>query len=134
MDYEELLKKAQALIPRDVKESERFSIPEVELTLSGRLTVIKNFNQIANILRRDPHHLMKFLLKELAIPGKIEENKLILQKAFEKEELDKLIRKYCDEFVFCKECKKADTNLIKRNNLMFLKCEACGAERSVKKI
>lgn len=132
--YEEMLKKALEKIPPVVENSERFKIPEAEVTYSGKLTIIKNFNQIASILRRDPNHLAKFLFKELAIPGKIEENKLILQKTFTKEKIDEKIREYCNLYIYCNECLKPDTKLFKKGNIFFIKCEACGAERSVPKV
>ncbi|MEM7816599.1 MAG: translation initiation factor IF-2 subunit beta [Candidatus Aenigmatarchaeota archaeon] len=134
LTYEEMLKKAIERLPPDVESSERFKIPESEVTYSGKLTIIKNFNQIANILRRDPNHLAKFLFKELAIPGKIEENKLILQKIFTKEKIDEKIREYCKIYIFCNECGKPDTKLLKKDNIYFIKCEACGAERSVPRV
>lgn len=134
MQYEEMLKKALESLPSVVQNSERFKIPEAEVTYSGKLTIVKNFNQIASILRRDINHLAKFLFKELAIPGKVEENKLILQKIFTKEKVDEKIREYCNFYIFCNECQKPDTKLLKRGNLYFIKCEACGAERSVPKL
>ncbi|MEM5771227.1 MAG: translation initiation factor IF-2 subunit beta [Candidatus Aenigmatarchaeota archaeon] len=132
--YEEMLKKAIEKLPSVVENSDRFKIPESEVTYSGKLTIIKNFNQIVNILRRDPNHLAKFLFKELAIPGKIEENKLILQKIFTKEKIDEKIREYCKIYIFCNECGKPDTKLFKKGNIYFIKCEACGAERSVPRV
>jgi len=134
MSYEEMLKRARKEMPQEGDSSERFKIPEAEITYSGKFTIIKNFSQICDILRRDPQHVAKFLFKELAIPGKIEENKLILQKNFDKGKIDEKIREYCKEYIFCKECGKGDTSLKKMNNIFYLKCEACGAERSVKKI
>ena len=132
--YEEMLKKAKEMMPEIPSYNERFRIPEAEITYSGKLTIIKNFGQIADLLRRDHNHLAKFLFKELAIPGKIEENKLILQKNFTKEKIDEKIKEYCNEYVFCRECSKPDTTLFKKNNIYYMKCEACGAERSVAKV
>ncbi len=133
MDYEYLLERAESKMPK-VKKHERFETPEPVVTISGKLTIIQNFVQIANTIRRDPKHIARYFFKELAIPGKIEGNKLILQRVFRKEEIKRALKNYYNEFLFCKECGKPDTKLIKRNKLWFLKCEACGAERSVRKI
>lgn len=133
MDYEELLKRAKSKV-RAPSESERFSIPSADVSASGKLTIIKNLQEISSMLRRDQKHIAKFIFKELAIPGTIEEGKLILQRSFDKDAIDKAIRLYCNEFLYCRECGKPDTKLEKRDNITFLKCEACGAERSVKKI
>ena len=35
------------------------------------------------------------------------------------------------EFVYCKECGKPDTKLIKDERKYYIKCEACGAKRYV---
>jgi len=134
MSYEEMLKKAKENISQESSFCDRFKISEAEITYSGKFTIIKNFSQICDSLRRDPNSVAKFLFKELAIPGKIEENKLILQKNFDKEKINEKIREYCKEYIFCKECGKGDTTLKKVNRIFYLKCEACGAERSVKKI
>lgn len=133
MDYNQLLERAVTKLPK-TKKHERFEIPEPIVTLSGKFTVIQNFVQISSAIRRDPKHLARYFFKELAIPGKLEGNKLILQQVFRKEEIEKTLKSYCDEFLYCKECKKPDTALIKRNKITFMKCEACGAERSVRKV
>lgn len=133
MNYETLLNRAYEKLPK-VERQERFEIPEPIVTLSGKFTVIQNFVQIANTIRRDPKHMARYFFKELAIPGKLEGNKLILQRAFRKEEIEKTLASYCEEFLYCKECRRPDTKLVKRNKLVFMKCEACGAERSVRKI
>ncbi len=133
MNYEEMLKRAYEKLPKREK-TERFEIPEPIVTLSGKFTIIQNFVQIANQIRRDPKHMAKFFFRELAIPGKLEGNKLILQRVCTKKEIETTFKDYYEEFLFCRECGKPDTRLIKRGNLWFLKCEACGAERGVRKI
>ena len=133
MNYETLLERAYTRLPK-VEKHKRFEVPTPIISLSGKFTIIQNFVQIANVIRRDPKHMARYFFKELAIPGKLEGNKLILQRAFRKEEIEKTLKSYCDEFLYCKECKKPDTKLTKRNKIMFIKCEACGAERSVRKI
>jgi len=134
MNYEELLKRAEEKIPKKIKEEDRFKIPEPVIISSGKKTIIKNFNDISNTLRREPKHIAKFFFKEFAIPGYIEDNKLILQQFYNKDVIEKNILNYCSQFVFCNECGKADTKFIKKGKITYLKCEACGAERTVKKI
>jgi translation initiation factor 2 subunit 2 len=133
MDYDQLLKRAMSKAKTSVAE-ERLKIPDPEISISGKTTIIRNFGEIAGVVRRDPKHMSKFLFRELAIPGAIEENRLVLQRAFDREAIAKSLKLYYNEFVFCRECGKADTSMLKKDNLTFLKCEACGAERSVKKI
>lgn len=133
MDYNSLLTRARSKV-RAVAVEERLKIPEPETSILGKTTTIRNFGDIAGVIRRDPKHLAKFLFRELAIPGTIEENRLVLQRAFDRELISKALKSYYSEFLYCKECGKADTNITKKEDLLFLKCEACGAERSIKKI
>jgi translation initiation factor 2 subunit 2 len=99
----------------------------------GRQTYVKNFNEIAKVLRRDSKHMAKFLFKELAAPGSLG-NELILQGKFSSDIINKRVEDYVKEFVYCHECRKPDTNLVKSGRVVFLKCEACGARRSVKHV
>jgi translation initiation factor 2 subunit 2 len=46
--------------------------------------------------------------------------------------INEKIEAYAKEFVICSECKKPDTELTKENRLMFIKCLACGAKKTVR--
>ncbi len=133
-EYEELLKKAIEKIPKKVSSGERFKIPEVVIEVQGNKTLVKNFGEILSALRRDSSHLSKYLFKELATPGNIQNNILILQRKVPKEILENKIESYVKEFVFCKICNKPDTKLIKEGNSLFIKCEACGAKTPARQI
>ena len=134
MDYEDLLNKAYEKLPETVKTSERFEVPEVETIVQGNQTLIKNFSQIFQTLRRDPKHLLKFLTKELATPADFDGNRAILQSRIPRNLIQKKLETYVKDYVLCKECGKPDTKLIKEDRISFLKCEACGAKASVKSI
>lgn len=77
--------------------------------MQGNKTLIKNFGEIVSILRRDASHLSKYLFKELATPGSIQSNTLILQTRASKEIIQKKIEDYTKEFVYCKVCNEPDT-------------------------
>ena len=132
--YQELLKKAMEKIPKKVDLSDRFKIPEAICEIHGNKSLIKNFIEIANGLRRKPAHLSKYLFKELATPGNVEGNFLVLQTKVSKEILQKKIEDYLKEFVYCKVCGEPDTKIIKEDRITFMKCEACGAKSSVRAI
>lgn len=133
MEYEKLLLKAKKEMPDSVIEKKRFEIPIVKGHIQGTKTVITNLLQIAGHLHRPVQHLLKYLLKELATPGEIKpNNQAIFARKFTSLEFNSKIKQYADEFVFCKECGKPDTELLKENNLMFLKCMVCGAKSGVK--
>ncbi len=131
MEYSQLLEKAYKEV-KPVKSSERFEIPKVKGLIEGNKTIITNFSQICSALRRQPEHLSKFLLRELATPGVLQKERLILSRKVSMERIDEKIASYVEEFVLCKECKKPDTELIKQDNFMFLHCLACGAKHPVR--
>lgn len=132
LNYEELLENAMKKFPKKIPVAERFQIPKVISDTQGNRTIIRNFSEIAQVLRREQNHLSKYLLKELAVPGNIQGNFLILQGKFSKDILQKKIESYVKEFVYCKVCGEPDTKLIREDRLMFLKCEACGARSPVR--
>ena len=133
MEYEKLLEKGIKELPKSVLDKgERFEIPKVKGHIQGSKTIISNFVQIAGILRRDPEHLLKFVLKELATPGEIKKNAAIIGRKVSAVSVNEKIKRYVDEFVICPECKKPDTQLIKEDKILFKKCLACGAKHPVK--
>jgi translation initiation factor 2 subunit 2 len=132
--YEDLLKKAEEELPETVHGSERFSIEKVSGHLEGNKTVLVNLKKIAKDLGRDGNHLLKYLLRELATPGKFVRDRVILGTKVAASTINKKIKKYASEFVFCSECNKPETVLTDEKKIIYLKCQACGAKKPVKKI
>lgn len=129
--YENLLEQAYQKV-KPIKQSERFEIPKIEGHVEGTKTILTNLHQIASHIRRDINHLLKYLLRELASSGKIEGNRVILQRKIPSVKINDKIQSYVQEFVICRECKKPDTELIKEERFMFVHCLACGAKHSVR--
>jgi len=133
MDYIELLKQAREKLPKSVIEKERFEIPKIMGHVQGNRTILVNFIQIADILRRPADHLLKYVLKELATPGEIKRSgSVIIGTKIPASRINEKIRQYANEFVLCSECSKPDTKIEKEGNFAFLKCQACGAKHPVK--
>ncbi len=133
MNYEELLKRAQERMPESVHEIERFEIPKIRGHFEGNKTIISNFQQISQILRRPIEHLLKFLLKQLATPGEIQKSGLLILGAkISASRINQKIREYAITFVLCPQCGKPDTEIKKEENINVLKCTACGAKQSIK--
>jgi translation initiation factor 2 subunit 2 len=131
MDYKELLQKAREDLPEISQSHERFEVPKVRGHIQGNRTVVSNFVQIASAISRDVNHLLKYILKELATPGEIKNNVLIIGRKVSAVMINEKIDKYVKEFVLCKECKKPDTKLVKEDKVVFVKCQACGAKHPV---
>jgi len=134
LEYEELLKKAKEKLPSLSETSSRFEIPKVVGHLQGNKTIISNFNQIVGVLNRPAEHFLKFLLKELATPGELKGNLLILGTRVRSDAINEKIKKYAEDFVVCKTCGKPDTKLVDEQGFVFLRCQACGAKKAVRKI
>lgn len=132
--YEKLLDMAMEKLPERSDERERFVMPKARILPDGAKTIITNFTEIANKLRRKPDHLLKFILKELATKGELSGTKLTVQGRFRSDVVDKKIELYAKEYVFCQECGKPDTKMIREDRYQFLKCEACGAKHVIKKV
>lgn len=132
--YEQLLEQAY----KSVKTVEgisknRFEIPKIEGRVEGKKTVLTNFSKIASHLRRKEEHFQKFLLKELAVSGQREGERLVLNRKVPSSKINEKISQYAKEFVICKECGKPDTELKKEpsKRITFIHCLACGAKHPV---
>ena len=75
---------------------------------------------------------MKYVLKEIAAPGDIRPAGLIISTKVAASRVNDKIKQYAFEFVLCPDCGKPDTQLLKEGELMYMKCQACGAKKSVK--
>lgn len=129
--YEILVEKAYKKLPETIVKEERFIIPKVKGHIQGNRTIISNFYQISDTFGRKPSHLLKYILKELAAPGELKKNGVIIGTKISASRINEKIEKYMEDFVLCKECRKPDTKLIKEGNFVFLKCTACGARHSI---
>ena len=132
MNYDQLLKRAREQLPESVFEKERFEIPKVLGHIEGNKTVISNFRKIAESLGRPIDHLLKYILKELATPGQMRADALVVGTKISASRINNKIRQYANEFVLCTECGKPDTNILKEGEFAFLHCLACGTKKPVK--
>lgn len=132
-DYEALLDRAIANLPDMETTDARFVIPEPKIMVEGKTTILDNFNNIVDVLNREPDHVMKYLTREMGTAGKIDGPRAVFQGRFSKDQIKANIEAYVEEFVMCSECGRPDTQLMKMDRVMVLKCAACGAHRPVKK-
>ena len=131
--YEALLKKAYSTITEKTESSERFVVPEAKAYVEGKTTILENFAEIADKVRREPDHLMKFLMGELGTAGKIDGSRAIFNGKFEVTLIRNIIKSYIEDYVICSECGKPDTRLVKDDRVVVLRCDACGGHRPVRK-
>lgn len=134
LEYDKLLDRLYEKIPEKAQTSERFEIPSFRVLIQGKQTLIQNFNEVANTLRRSPNHLLKYLSKELATSVTLEAKRAVLQGKFRGDLLNSRLKNYVNEYVLCNECKKPDTKLITFEGIKHKRCEACGARAPVKPV
>lgn len=132
--YDKLLEEAYKKVKLIQVSSDRFEIPPVSGEVSGKNTIINNISQIADYIRRPIEHLAKFLLKELATSGKIENSRLILNTKLNSAKVNEKVQAYSKEFVLCNECKKPDTEIISEKGIKYKHCLACGAKSPVRSL
>lgn len=132
--YDALLKRARAKLPEVAQASERFEVPKAQLQRAGLRTIFVNFDAVAQKLRREPDHFLKYVLKQLATSRETRTEQVILIGNFSEDQVNKKIAQYVADYVMCKECSRPDTKLVREERLEFLKCEACGAKHPVAKV
>ena len=129
--YEDLLNTAYKKLPEVTEARTRFETPKVMGHLQGNRTIISNFYQIAAKLNRPAEHILKYILKELATPGDLKKNGVIIGAKISATRINEKIEKYVEEYVICGDCGKPDTKLLKEGNYLFRKCLACGGKQCV---
>ncbi|HEV8049537.1 MAG TPA: translation initiation factor IF-2 subunit beta [Thermoplasmata archaeon] len=129
--YEAMLERARTRLPPVQVSTDRFQVPEPDIMSDGKNTVIRNFQTIAEVLRREPAHLIGYLARELGCPGVLDLPRGVLKSRIPKETIQQRIREYTEKYVICSECKRPDTHLKRDGRLTLLICEACGAQRPV---
>lgn len=132
MNYEDMLERGIKNLPEKIIKTERFEIPKAKGHIQGNKTVITNFHQIVQTLRREEQHFLKYLLKELASPGKLDNNSLVLGRKISSTLINEKIKQYTEYYVICPLCKKPDTQIVDKEGKTYLKCSACGTQTPIK--
>jgi translation initiation factor 2 subunit 2 len=131
-DYNKLLKKVIEATPKKELVEDRFKLPKAEIFYEGNSTVIKNFDKISDAVNRSPDLILKFLLGGLGTAGELNGPRVVFQGKIPARDIQEKLMDYIDTFVMCSECNKPDTHLVKHGRTMLIRCDACGAFRSVK--
>lgn len=129
-DYESMLGEAYKSI-KPTEFCDRFEVKKVEGHHEGNKTIITNFAQVVQCLRRNPDHVARYLFKELASPGNIDGDRLILTRKLPSNMINEKVGKYVENFVKCSNCGKPDTEILSEAGKSFLKCMACGTKKEI---
>jgi translation initiation factor 2 subunit 2 len=132
-DYRSMLDRAYEQLPEQSISIERFSVPRAIVRRQGRRSVIVNFKEIADELRRDPEHILNFLKNETATRANFDGIRTVFQGSFNYDTIRNLLEIYTKKYIICPVCNRPDTHIVKDKRLFFLQCEACGARSSIGK-
>ncbi|KAM0061187.1 putative translation initiation factor IF2/IF5 [Helianthus debilis subsp. tardiflorus] len=109
-------------------------LPQV-LREGTKKTVFVNFMDLCKSMRREPEHVMTFLLAELGNSGSLDgQQRLVVKGRYAPKNFEAIVRRYLNEYVICNGCKSAGTSIKKKSRISFLICEKCGSDRSVAQI
>ncbi len=126
MKYEDMLKQAKEKLPKVQSKSERFEVPKIKGRVEGNKTILVNFHAIAAQLHRRPEHVLKYLQRELATPGRFEGQRLVFGRKLASRMINEKLAKYVETFVICASCGKPETKLLNEEGKLVKKCLACG--------
>jgi len=132
LDYSKLLKRVVDSTPKREVNEERFKLPKADIFYEGNTTVIKNFDKISDAINRNQDLILKFLLGAVGTAGELDSGRAVFQGKIPARSIQDKIKDYIDAFVICSECSKPDTHLVKQGRTLLIRCDACGAIRSVK--
>ncbi|KAF9882090.1 eukaryotic translation initiation factor 2 beta subunit [Colletotrichum karsti] len=136
-----------------------YKIPPPQCMREGnKKTIFANIAEICKRMKRTEEHVTAYLFAELGTSGSVADGRrLVIKGRFQQKQLENVLRKYISkiisvfapfpsstrlltnsfpspavEYVTCKTCKSADTELSKgENRLYFITCNSCGSRRSV---
>jgi translation initiation factor 2 subunit 2 len=132
LDYKNLLKRVIESTPKKEIADDRFKLPKADVFYEGNTTVIKNFDKVSDTINRAPDLILKFLLGGLGTAGELNGPRAVFQGKIPGKSIQDKIKEYVDTFVICSECNRPDTHLVKQGRTTLIRCDACGAFRSVK--
>ena len=134
-NYDYLLERLYSKLPARL-EAKAYDIPELEIEYIGDHTEIRNFAQVCDRLRRDPHIVMRYFLKNLGMPGALTERGtlVIYNKKVKKETLKEFYRRFLNTYVKCQTCGSIDTELHRKGKVWYIRCLACGATYTIQPV
>ncbi|CAO1618430.1 unnamed protein product [Parajaminaea phylloscopi] len=138
--YQELLGRffnvLRAQNPALSGDKKKYTIVPPQVARDGsKKTSFANVIDICKRMHRQPDHVIQYLFAELGTVGSIDgSQRLIIKGRFQPKQIENVLRRYIVEYVTCKTCKSPNTLLLKENRIYFMKCAACGSQRSVSAI
>jgi translation initiation factor 2 subunit 2 len=135
--YENLLQKLYDQINNKRKVSTiKILLPQT-LIIGTKKTVIENFKELCDSMKRTQEHVKTFIENELCVKTSINQYKqLTIFGKFYQRNILSIMRKYINNYVKCKSCLSLNTNFEKdkTHQMMEMICSNCGASLYIEKI
>lgn len=109
----------------------RYKMPALQIINSRGKTVIKNLDDVAKSLQRDPNEILKMFAFKRGTSPIIRKSGYALNGKFELSDLKSDLDQYIDAFILCKVCGNPETDYEKSNKRFVLKCRACAGVSKV---
>eukprot|EP00242_Pyramimonas_sp_CCMP2087_P003794 CAMPEP_0198212666 /NCGR_PEP_ID=MMETSP1445-20131203/27092_1 /TAXON_ID=36898 /ORGANISM="Pyramimonas sp., Strain CCMP2087" /LENGTH=280 /DNA_ID=CAMNT_0043887171 /DNA_START=159 /DNA_END=1001 /DNA_ORIENTATION=- len=135
--YDEMLGRVFGMLlannPELAGEKQKTILKPPQVLREGtKKTVFVNFMELCKAMHRQPEHVMGYLHAELGTSGSLDgQQRLIMKGRFTPKVFEGILRRYVNEYVICNMCKSTDTLLSREQRLFILRCQPCGASRSV---
>lgn len=138
LDYQSMLKHiyTNLMRKRDTSGSEITVVSEPIVQLAGtKKTLVMNLDEICSQYHRAPDHVVAFLSFELKTLGAVDtDGKLMFKARISLPQIKNAFKRYQSEYVQCFGCKSLHTLLSKDARMHYVRCEDCGAFRSVQPV
>jgi translation initiation factor 2 subunit 2 len=134
LDYGKLLERLYSKLP-ERRSPPPPDIPPLEVVHVGVQTKVRNFKEVCDVIMRDPRICSRYLLKELAARGTIDESGVFtIYSRVSTQTINQLFKRFLDTYVKCRTCGSYQTELKRQGKVWIIRCLACGAETPVKPI
>ncbi|HID72318.1 TPA: translation initiation factor IF-2 subunit beta [Candidatus Micrarchaeota archaeon] len=130
-EYLQLLDRVLNNLPERAVTTTRFSLPPLQMFRQGRRTIVMNFKQVLEVLRREKSFVLTYMARELAAPVVYNEPRLIIQGIKDEFAIRSVLERFIKVYVTCPACGSPDTIIVRRDRTYILRCEACGSEVGV---
>jgi len=129
--YEELLQRFYTNL--GVVEKKKLSVKLPQMLSDGpRKSILVNFKEICDGLKRPYDHVISFIATELGTEAFMDgRQRLVMRGRWRPANMENVLRRYVQTYVICTVCKSPDTVLEKENRLFFVKCSNCKSRPSV---
>ena len=130
-DYRALLSRAREQLPETVTNRSRFEVPDIDVLYEGKITVWRNFGDVADLIRRDHSSFIQYMLRELGTSGNIDGRRAMFKGRVVKKNIEDKLDSFLEAYVYCQECGSPDTRMVREGRTTVLRCDACGGHRPV---